>query len=95
MIEVCQNIKKEDRRRQKKTEKDRRKIEEDRKIHSTLSKYCIWYFIMIGNLYIVFTSEDRRRQQADRKRQNQQKSECNACFISKFNKDGRRYGRPY
>ena len=85
MIEVCQNIKKEDRRRQKKTErrqkktegrqkkteKDRRKIEEDRKIHSTLSKYCIWYFIMIGNLYIVFTSEDRRRQQADRKRQKQ------------------------
>lgn len=66
MIEVCQNIKKEDRRRQKETEKDRRKIEEDRKIHSTLSKYCIWYFIMIGNLYIVFTSEDRRKTEEDR-----------------------------
>ena len=77
-----------------KTEKDRRKTEKDRTFHSILFRYYIWYLDIIFNLYIVFivkTEEDRKKTEEDRINK---KGECNAYFISKFNKDGRRYGWP-
>ena len=36
------------------------------------------------------TEEDRKKTEEDR---SNKKGECNAYFISKFNKDGRRYRR--
>ena len=43
------------------------------------------------------TEEDRKKTEEDRKKteedRSNKKGECNAYFISKFNKDGRRYRR--